>query len=150
VNGLELPYKLADFGETSLELFGGGITLALNGDVTHTLILRLSTPEEVILPAGRGVLSYWEDHPQVASGRWVLEGSNLRLSLTGSAAGPICMSVLCISTEGQNVHPSELLGMLNEQGITLSETVRGVEGRNIDGNVAIARGDYSVTLVFGP
>ena len=59
------------------------------------------------------------------------------------------MSVLCVSAEGQNVHPSEVSGVLNEQGITLSETVRGVEGRNIDGNVAIARADYSFTLVFG-
>jgi hypothetical protein len=147
VNGLDLPYKLAEVGETRLEVFGGGMTLDSNGDVHHILTLRLSTPEDEYFRRNYGA-HYTEDFTQMTSGRWVLEGKNLHLSFTGSAGEPICLSVLCISTEGKSVHPSELLGVLDEQGVTLSETVRGVEGRNIDGNVAIARADYSLTLVF--
>jgi hypothetical protein len=126
VNGLELPYKLAEVGETRLDVSHGEMTLGSNGHVTRALTIRVTTPEDEYFQQHYGATYYEEDLTQVALGRWVLEGRNLRLNLAGR----------------------ELLGVVEGGAITLSERLRGVTGRNIDGNVVIAPGDYPLSFVF--
>ena len=128
VNGRALPYKLSEAGETRLEVVGGDMALKSNGAVSHLLVFRVTTPEDDYFQKTYGAMSIYEDFRQVASGRWLLEGSNLRLNFEGG----------------------ELLGMIDGRAITLSRIVQPVAARNIDGNIVIPAVDYSLTLVFQP
>jgi hypothetical protein len=125
VNGLELPYQLAEAGDTRVELLGGEMTLVSDGQAIRALTIRVTTPDAGYFWENYRE-TYEEDATQVTSGRWVLEGRNLRLKLAGT----------------------ELLGVVEGGAITLSEILRGITGRTMDGNVVIPPADYPLSFVF--
>ena len=124
VDGRRLPYKLAGLGDSRLEVFQGSMSLGPNGQAHRTLVLRTITLEDEGYGQGSSYARYSSEE---ASGTWVLQGSNVRLRLTGR---------------------DELLGVVDALGMTLSEVVRGVEVQNMNGDVEIARADYALTLRF--
>jgi hypothetical protein len=128
VNGLELPYELADVGGTRLEVLSGEMALDSNGGLRYDLRLRVTTPEDEYFRQYSPDVFYEEFFREMALGRWVSEGNDLRLKLGGD----------------------ELLGMVEGRAITLSKMVRGVEGRNLAGEVMIPFVAYPLTLVFQP
>jgi hypothetical protein len=118
VNGRPLPYTLAEVGDSRLRVVRGYVGLRANGHFTHSITL------EAIEPWFGDFAS--TIYPLVESGTWVRDGRNFLVSFSGEP----------------------LLGVFDEAGIGLQQTVRGVSVQGLDEEVVITPTDYSLSLVF--